>query len=338
MAQIGHKKKGYQMSMFAEWRGKIVIPALPERRYKVGNNTIVQKPFLANRQTVEIFDSQLSGHYLVRTKMGDPFREILLRKKGARKLETSIAVLNAHGLENLDYISDKTIFLWDQIGDLKEYASTPEKVLEVWRNKFSFKLEDEDRDLPGLRRPQIGALHAISAHFSIGDKFDPATVVLPTGTGKTETMLATLVYRQLPKTLVIVPTDALRTQISRKFLSLGVLPKTGVVPFEIAKPFVARLSKALLTVAEAIELLKRSNVIVTLPNTLQVSNDEAVEYLLDNCSDLIVDEAHHVSAPQWSAIRDRFNAKRITQFTATPFRRDNKRVDGKIIFNFKPNL
>ncbi len=323
------------MSMFAEWRGNIVIPALPERRIKVGENLIAQQPFLATQQAVEIFESQVEGHYLVRTKMEEPFREILIRKKGKRRLETKLGVLTAPSIESLDEITDTTTFLWDSFGVLENHVATPEEVLESWHNKFLFNLEDEERGAFGLRTPQIGALHAISAHFSVGKKFDPATVVLPTGTGKTETMLAMQVYRQLPKTLVIVPTDALRTQIVRKFMSLGVLPDAGAVPAEIARPFVARLSKGLQTVEEAQKLLECANIIVTLPNTLQVSNDEAVTYLLDNCTDLIVDEAHHVTAPKWAAIRERFKDKRITQFTATPFRRDNKRVDGKIIFNFK---
>ena len=260
---------------------------------------------------------------------------MLLRKKGARRLETSLAVLSVPSIENLEDISDTTVFFWDSFGSLKGFASTPTKVLEAWQNKFSFNLESEERNLPGLRTPQIGALHAISAHFSIGKIFDPATVVLPTGTGKTETMLAMQVYCQLPKTLVIVPTVALRNQISQKFVSLGVLPEVGVVPKEIARPFVARLAKGLRTIDETKALLQASNIIVALPDTLRVSNEEAVEYLLENCSDLIVDEAHHVAAPKWSAIRDRFKDKRITQFTATPFRRDDKRADGKIIFNFK---
>jgi len=323
------------MSLFANWSGTITIPALPERRYKVGENSIVQLPFLAARQTVDIFDSQLQGHYLIRTKMGEPFHEILLRKKRAKRFETSPAVLKASSIEDLDDISDSTLFEWDWFGDLENYASSPEEVLENWQNKFSFNREDEARGLRGLRSPQIGALHAISAHFSIGKSFDPATIVLPTGTGKTETMLAMQVYQQLPKTLVIVPTDVLRTQIFNKFMTLGVLPKLDVVPKEIARPFVTRLSKGIQTIDDAKSLLEHSNVIVTLPNTLQASNSKAVDFLLANCTDLIVDEAHHVSAPQWSSIRDRFDGKRITQFTATPFRRDEKRVDGKIIFNFK---
>lgn len=324
-----------KVSMFAVWQGNILIPALPERRIKIGDNAVVQHPFLATNQNVEIFPSQYTGHFLVRTKMKAPFYEFLLRKKGAKKLETPLGVLKAQSVNDTSDITNETVFVWDSLGELEEYVSTPEAVLENWQNKFSFILEDEEHDLLGLRTPQIGALHAISAHFSVGKSFDPATVVLPTGTGKTETMLAMQVYRQLPKTLVLVPTDALRTQIADKFLSLGILPKAKVVPDEIARPFVARLTKGIVSVEEAKELLEKSNVIITLPNTLQACTPEAVAYITENCSDLIVDEAHHVSAPQWTAIRDQFKNKRITQFTATPFRRDDKRVDGKIIFNFK---
>ena len=49
------------MSTVANWRGYITIPALPERRLKVGENTIVQQPFLETRQTIEIFDSPTRG-------------------------------------------------------------------------------------------------------------------------------------------------------------------------------------------------------------------------------------------------------------------------------------
>jgi len=38
---------------------------------------------------------------------------------------------------------------------------------------------DPQQDVKGLRRPQIGALHAISAHFAVGRDHEPASVVLP---------------------------------------------------------------------------------------------------------------------------------------------------------------
>ena len=78
-----------------------------------------------------------------------------------------------------------------------------------------------------MRPPQAGAVHAVHAHWAVGD--EPATVVMPTGTGKTETMLSVLVSKRCPKLLVVVPTDALRTQIANKFMTLGVLKEFGVV-------------------------------------------------------------------------------------------------------------
>lgn len=57
---------------------------------------------------------------------------------------------------------------------------------------------------------------------------EPITIVMPTGTGKTDTMLAAFCHSPR-RTLVIVPSDALREQIGRKFAALGVLPSVGAV-------------------------------------------------------------------------------------------------------------
>lgn len=73
--------------------------------------------------------------------------------------------------------------------------------------------------VPGLRRPQIGALHAALAHATRST--EPATIVMPTGTGKTETMLALNARQQFDRLLVVVPTDALREQIAGKFETLA---------------------------------------------------------------------------------------------------------------------
>lgn len=282
-----------------------------------------------------IRSSQFKGHDLITFALGKPFNEVLLRHKGLRRIKTDFPVATSPEVENADSLPATFSLQWDSLGQLADYANTPQKVLEAWKNKFDFRTEDESTGEPGLRIPQIGALHAISAHFAVGDQFEPATVVLPTGTGKTETMLATQVYRRLPRTLVVVPTDALRTQISNKFITLGILPDASVVPFEIAKPRVAILSTGLRSLEDARLLVENSNVIVALPNSLEACEAEAANYLIEACTDLMVDEAHHVTANTWQKIRDRFAKKRILQFTATPYRRDEKRIDGKIIFNYK---
>ena len=79
-----------------------------------------------------------------------------------------------------------------------------------WRGAFSYVEEDQEHEIVGLRPPQIGAVHAVHSHWSVSDA--PATIVMPTGTGKTETMLSVLVSAICSRVLVVVPTDPLRTQ------------------------------------------------------------------------------------------------------------------------------
>jgi superfamily II DNA or RNA helicase len=295
---------------------------------------VVQSPFPGAETKATIFPSQNGAYELIKTDLDEPFHELALRRKGARRSDSELPVVTCPHTST-DELAVELEVKWDSAHELEDYANSPEQVLSAWTHKFEFRTEDSARGLKGLRPPQIGALHAIAAHFAIGAEFEPATIVLPTGTGKTETMLATQIYRGLPRTLVLVPSDALRDQIAGKFETLGVLPTVGVIPLEMARPRVVALKSGMRTVEEAEEILKQANVIVALPNTLEASQPEAKQRLLEGCTDLMVDEAHHVSAVTWAKSREPFLKKRIVQFTATPFRRDDKRIDGKIIFNFK---
>lgn len=319
----------------AKWQGIITLPPLPIRKVRIGGNFIVQHLFMGATCKGQIFDSDAKGYDLVRTDLAEPYQELLLRHANARRRPSSLpATVCAEEGDPAEWPGSIAL-AWDRFGELDIYCDTPDKVLRSWASQFSFREEDEAAGQTGLRTPQIGALHAIAAHFAVGQEFEAATVVLPTGTGKTETMLATQVYRRLDRTLVLVPSDTLRTQISRKFLTLGILPDAQVVPREIARPWVAVIGRGIQTAEDAQAILNRSNVIVALPNVLEASSAEAASVLVDGCSDLIVDEAHHVTAETWNKVRERFKQKRILQFTATPFRRDGKRIDGKIIFNYK---
>ena len=85
------------------------------------------------------------------------------------------------------------------------------------------------RELLGLRPPQLGALHAILANRST-ENTDASTVVMPTGTGKTATMLTAYCHSPMA-TLVMVPSDTLRTQIASSFATLGKLPQVGAGGF-----------------------------------------------------------------------------------------------------------
>jgi superfamily II DNA or RNA helicase len=323
------------VSLFRKWARPVSLPKTPERRTIVGKNAVTQTVFPGATVHAEFYESQYPGHDTVKTRLSPPFDEMLIRFPKARRVESPLPVLTAVRPEDYGQSSAPLELKWERLGSVETWADTPEKVLASWRNKFVFAVEDLDAGVPGLRTPQIGALHAIAAHFSVGKEFEPATVVLPTGTGKTETMLATLVYGRENKMLVLVPSSILRNQIGEKFSSLGVLPAAGAVPVELARPFVTRVTKGVETVGEAENIVRASNVIVATPDILMASAPNAQRSLLEGCSILVVDEAHHVTASTWKNVRDKFTAKKILQFTATPFRRDEQKVDGKIIFNFK---
>ncbi|MET3242705.1 DEAD/DEAH box helicase family protein [Bradyrhizobium diazoefficiens] len=323
------------MSLFKKWTRPVRLPATPERRLSAGKNTITQSAFQQAVVSADFFESQHSGHDLIKTKLSAPFDEMLVRFPKVHRVTTPLPVLTAVDPEDYKQSSSPLELTWDRLGALETWADSPEKVRDSWRNRFIFAVEDLDQGHPGLRLPQIGALHAIAAHFSVGREFEPATVVLPTGTGKTETMLADLVYRRERKMLVLVPSSILRNQIGAKFSTLGVLPAAGAIPVEVARPFVTKITKGIGTVGHAEAIVTASNVIIATPDILKASAPDALRRLLEGCSTLVVDEAHHITAATWSEVRDRFTAKKMIQFTATPFRRDERKVDGKIIFQFQ---
>lgn len=210
------------------------------------------------------------------------------------------------------------------------------RIRRTWANRVRIVEEHEDEEthqlIPGLRHPQVGALYAALAHWKASE--EPATIVMPTGTGKTETMLTVFAHQRCERLLVIVPSDALRTQIGQKFLSMGLLGQLGILDPDALYPIAGRLTKSLKTIEQVNEVVLPCNVVVTTMDILHRCAEPALQRMVDLCSHVFIDEAHHISAPTWNEVKQAFSIRRILQFTATPFRNDRKHVDGKIIFNY----
>lgn len=215
----------------------------------------------------------------------------------------------------------------------KKVEHTAEDVLESWTNQFVYK-EEMDEEHPGLRKPQLGALHAVLGHFL--SPIDIATVVLPTGTGKTETMLSAMVAGKCKRLLVTVPSSALRNQMFRKFKTLGVLkdPKFGIVGAEALYPIVGVVNASFNSVDELKDFIAKCNVVITTMQIIDSAPEDQQEVYVRSFSNIFVDEAHHIVAASWRKFADRFPKDRLIQFTATPFRNDGQRLEGKIIFNY----
>jgi superfamily II DNA or RNA helicase len=202
-----------------------------------------------------------------------------------------------------------------------------------WRKGINYVTELESLgDEPGregLRAPQIGALHAIAAHWSLSR--EPAVVVMPTGTGKTEVMLAVSVESSGNRILVVVPTDALRQQTADKFREYGLLRQLGVL-VDVANPVVGALTGKPTT--EQFQAIRACNIVVTTMSSIARAVEAMQREFAGLFSEIFFDEAHHIQAQTWKKFGSYCTHARTLLFTATPFREDGKALPGKIIYNY----
>ncbi|RTL12477.1 MAG: DEAD/DEAH box helicase [Neisseriaceae bacterium] len=288
---------------FGYWKGEVNI------------EVVSKKPFVIKAD---------SDFYLLTSKINDPYIQeydyVLLTSKRPTAKDV-----------RLDKIS---IIRWIKHPKLLNY--TPDYIVSTWDSCFKFVKENLSKGIKGLRSPQIGALHSILAHIQNPD--GRAIVVMPTGTGKTETMLSTLIANGCEKLLVSVPSDSLRTQISNKFISLGLLKMIGVVDESCLNPIVGVVEKRFNSTTELQVFISKCNVVVSTINILTNLDDEQKNILNHSFSHIFVDEAHHSEAKTWRDLIEKFNENKVFLFTATPFRNDGKNLQGKIIFNFSLKL
>jgi superfamily II DNA or RNA helicase len=207
-----------------------------------------------------------------------------------------------------------------------------EQIRKSWDNKVNYETENRSKNIKGLRQAQLGAVFAIRAHWIVSK--EAATVVMPTGTGKTETMITTIVAEQCRRVFILVPSDLLRVQTVENCVKFGILKDIGVIDQRAKYPNVLCLKSQPKTKDELKEILDSANIIVSTAKLVSRFDIEYMNMLSSKCDVLIVDEAHHIEANRWNQIKSFFREKKILQFTATPFRNDGKKLDGDIIFNF----
>ena len=207
-------------------------------------------------------------------------------------------------------------------GNSNSFFEEHYQCLEIWGKNESNS---------GLRECQLGALWAAWAHFTAMD--EPALVSLPTGAGKTALMMALSFLFRAKRVLIITPSQVLRHQTAEKFRSLDDLKRNEVLDNSISSPLVFSNGKRLGTLDEWQELAKYDVVIAT-PKTTS-PKEQGVCIPPKDLFDLVfLDEGHHSAAPTWKPLLDAFeNSKRIL-LTATPFRRDRRRLRARLIYHY----
>jgi superfamily II DNA or RNA helicase len=183
-----------------------------------------------------------------------------------------------------------------------------------------------------LRDPQREAHKRTREHFEASNEH--AVLQIPVGCGKTG-IIATLPFGiAVGRVLVITPNLTLRTNVLE---ALDVTsPKcfwkrTGVLSSLEHGPYVAVLDGDDANVDDCV----RSHFVVTNIQQLASSADRWLPKFPPNFFDMIlVDEGHHNAAPSWRRVFERFPHAKVVSLTATPFRSDQKRVEGEIIYRY----
>lgn len=308
----------------------LTLPALEHVLFKENNNKNIIKQILVPEIKVKINILSTGIDMMI---LKDIERLYCITNKSSiipSKYDYVILSNMAPNETNLNNGSLKLV-KWLKHPRSKDVFETNE-IIESWNDQFFYKMEDSNGNVAGLRRPQLGALLMIMGHLQL--PLDIATVVMPTGTGKTETMLSTLIASKCRKLLITVPSDSLREQISEKFLTLGLLKRFGVVGESALFPIVGIIKEHFKSIEDVRYFFETCNVIVSTMTLLADSPKGYQQVMSEIVSHVFIDEAHHVKAHSWEKFRLGFSKEKIIFFTATPFRNDGKRLDGKIIFNF----
>lgn len=181
---------------------------------------------------------------------------------------------------------------------------------------------------PSWRPPQLGALGALLAHWSLPHK-TPALVSVPTGAGKTAIAVAAPYLIRAGRTLVVVPSRDLREQSAKAFEAETVLRDIGVRSGD-SGPTVVQVAGR----PSDWKSLEAADVVVAIPNSISPVYFEDTPPPPDLFDLVIFDEAHHAPAPTWRAILDHFSSARGLLLTATPQRRDGRRVPGDLVYHY----
>lgn len=269
-------------------------------------------------------------------KLSDGQAVIITRRKKLDCPQGVDGVLHLGSNKELKWLSHQALEEFKEHLKSKGWKLIAKEISDSWKGKFKFLAEEKDGAgtviSKGLRPPQIGGLHSIGAHWSLHHQ--PATVVMPTGTGKTETMLAALVAYSPGIMLVVVPSKILRDQTATKFLTLGLLRSLGNILPEAKNPIVGIIKRQPKSEKD-LSIFENCNVLIATMAALGKESTSSLAALIsERVHTLVVDEAHHVGAQGWTAFREHFKNRKILQFTATPYRRDGKLVDGKVIYEY----
>jgi superfamily II DNA or RNA helicase len=180
-----------------------------------------------------------------------------------------------------------------------------------------------------LRDAQRGAIWALTAHWTASE--EPAQVVLPTGVGKTLVLTAAPFVARAKRVLVVAPSRVVREQLLDAFTTLHGLRSHGALPYDAGEPEVM-VVKGKAKAETWIKALDADVVVATVHGVSETFTNVTPPdaHLFDL---VLVDEGHHAPAEAWRTLLEACQAPMVF-VTATPFRRDRRRIPGEIIYSY----
>ncbi len=187
-----------------------------------------------------------------------------------------------------------------------------------------------------LREPQKLAYGGVKDHFIRKGKTTHAIVVLPTGVGKTGLMGILPYGVSAGRVLIITPQlvikddviDSLDPDCPNNFwITRGVFDRINDLPCLIE--YEGRSTRK--------EWLYAANIVVLNIHKLQKRLDSSLINMVepDFFDMIIIDEAHHSTANTWVEAIEYFSKAKIVKLTGTPFRTDNEKIAGELVYKYK---
>lgn len=187
-----------------------------------------------------------------------------------------------------------------------------------------------------LRSPQINGYFEVYEHFIVKNKKSHAIVVLPTGVGKTGLMALLPFHISDGRVLIIAPQLVIRDTVVNEldpesprnfWLQRGVFEEVRELPALVE--YLGNDTPQ--------EVLDKANIVVTNAQKLQKRLYSSMLHRLpsDYFDMILIDEAHHSTAKTWIDTIHHFNHAKVVKITATPFRTDQAKIVGDLVYKYK---
>ena len=183
-----------------------------------------------------------------------------------------------------------------------------------------------------LREPQKESHRAVAGYFAKNNGH--VILQIPVGCGKTGVMATVPFGVSQGRVLIITPNTTIRRGVSASLDITG--PKSFYRKTKVLTDFKRGPYTAVLDGPNAnLDDCTKSHFVVTNIQQLASSADRWLPQFPPNFFDMIlVDEGHHNVAPSWRKVFERFPEAKVISLTATPFRGDQKRMAGEVIYRY----